>query len=60
LLFNTLVHARQGNPEAQKILGMVLGVAGAGLLGLGLGGVLIAAGLGWILAEPNSSEREHS
>jgi transcriptional regulator with XRE-family HTH domain len=49
LLHRTVVQADDGNRDAKKILGMLLGGAGAGLLGLGLGGVLIAAGLGWVL-----------
>ena len=49
LLYNTVVKADTGNPEAYKILAALLGGVGAGLLGLGVGGVLIAAGLGWIL-----------
>ena len=56
LLYRTVINAEQGNPDAKKILGMVLGAAGAGLLGLGLGGVLIAAGLGWILGEDDSEK----
>lgn len=51
LLYRTVVAADHGNPDAIKILGAVLGAAGAGLLGMGVGGVLIAAGLGWLLGE---------
>lgn len=49
VLYRTVVQAEKGNPEAANMLGAFLGGAGAALLGLGLGGVLIAAGLGWII-----------
>jgi len=49
LLYRTVAQAEKGNSEAKKILGALIGAAGAGLLGIGLGGILIAAGLGWIL-----------
>lgn len=49
LLYRTVVRAEKGDDDARKILTAILGAAGAGLLGLGMGGVLIAAGLGWIL-----------
>ena len=52
-LYNTIVNVNRGNPEADKLLGALLGGVGAGLLGLGVGGVLIAAGLGWILGDQN-------
>lgn len=56
LLYKTLSAADDGNTDAKRILGAVLGVAGAGLLGLGLGGILIASGLGWLLAQESSDE----
>ena len=59
LLFRTLSEAAKGDPEAKRILGALLGVAGASLLGLGLGGVLIAAGLGWILGTDETAKSKH-
>ena len=56
LLYRTIVHAEKGNPEANKILASILSGAGAGLLGLGVGGILIAAGLAWILSDDNEGE----
>lgn len=54
LLYRTAVNADRGNEDANQILTTFLTGAGAGLLGLGIGGILIAAGLAWIL----SSEEE--
>lgn len=45
-----------GHPDAEKILGAVLGGAGAVLLGLGPAGMLIAAGLGWLVGEQAQEE----
>ena len=58
LLYRTVVHADKGNPDANKILASILGGAGAGLLGLGVGGILIAAGLAWILSDDNEGETQ--
>lgn len=59
LLYRTVVRAEQDNQDAKRILGSLLAATGAGLLGLGLGGVLIAAGLGWILGDqPEKEEGE--
>lgn len=49
LLYRTVVQAERGNADADKILGAILGGVGASLLGIGLGGILVAAGLGWLL-----------
>ncbi|GEM_PF-6601632 len=57
LLFRTIVNADQGNEDAGRILGSLLGAAGAGLLGLGTGGILIAAGLGWLMSDPNTGQK---
>lgn len=51
LLYRTVCEADRGNSDADKILAALLGAAGAGLLGLGMGGILIAAGLGWLVRE---------
>jgi len=59
LLLRTLTEVGKGNPEAKKLLGAFFGVAGASLLGLGLGGVLIAAGLGWILGTDEGGKPKH-
>lgn len=56
LLYRTIVHADKGNKDANNILASILGGAGAGLLGLGVGGILIAAGLAWILSDDNEGE----
>lgn len=56
LLYRTVVQAQKGNREANKILASILGGAGAGLLGLGVGGILIAAGLAWILSDDVGEE----
>ena len=58
LLYRTVVQANQDNPDAKKILGAILGGLGAGLLGIGVGGILIAAGLGWLLSDPEEEEEE--
>ncbi len=50
LLYRTAVHAERGNEDANQIFATILTGAGAGLLGLGVGGILIAAGLAWILS----------
>ena len=55
LLYRTVCEAEEGNEDAKKILGALLGVAGASLLGLGVGGILIAAGLGWLIGERNET-----
>lgn len=50
LLYRTAVETQNGNEEAATILKKVaVPIAGAALLGLGLPGVLMAAGLGWLL-----------
>jgi len=51
LLYNTVCEAQKGNPQAKRILGTLMVGAGASLLGLGVGGFLMAAGLGWALGE---------
>ena len=51
VLHRTVVQADEGNEDANKILVAFLGATGAALLGFGVGGALIAAGLGWILGE---------
>lgn len=49
LLYRTAVHAQVGNEEAVTMLKkFAVPVAAAQLLGLGLPGVLMAAGLGWV------------
>jgi len=58
LLYRTVVEADDGNADATKILGSLLGAAGAGLLGLGVGGILIAAGLGWILSGQGNDDED--
>ena len=50
LLYRTVCEAQRGNEDADQILVSILTATGAGLLGLGVGGILIAAGLGWILS----------
>lgn len=59
LLYNTVVQVNRGNEEADKILGALLGGLGAGLLGLGVGGILIAAGLGWVIGEQEFKEKKN-
>lgn len=56
LLYRTVVQAQKGNQDANKILASILGGAGAGLLGLGVGGILIAAGMAWILSDDEGEE----
>lgn len=46
-----VVKADEGDDLAKKILTAVMGGLGAGVLGLGVGGALILAGLGWLVAE---------
>ena len=50
LLYRTAVQADRGNEDANQIFATIVTGVGAGLLGLGIGGILIAAGLAWILS----------
>lgn len=57
LLYRTVCEAEKGNQDADQILGALLGAAGAGLLGLGMGGILIAAGLGWLMGDERKGKK---
>lgn len=57
LLYKTIVEAEKGDDQANHILSSLLGAGAAGLLGLGLGGILIAAGLSWLLSEEKSTNK---
>ena len=59
LLYRTVCEVENGNPQAKEILhklaaGASTGMFGAPLLGLGIPGVLFAAGLGWLLTDRDS------
>ena len=56
LLYRTVVVADNGNQQARKILDALLDFSGAGLLGLGFAGILVAAGMGWLIADNNYDE----
>lgn len=59
LLYRTVCEVENGNTQAKEILhklaaGASTGMFGAPLLGLGIPGVLFAAGLGWLLTDRDS------
>lgn len=58
LLYRTICYAEGGNEDAKRILAALLAGTGARLLGLGLTGVVIAAGLAWLVSgSPEQNER---
>lgn len=58
ILYRSLIRAEAGDEGAQKIVGAVLGGAAAGVLGLGIAGVLIAAGMSWLIGEFNEEKEK--
>lgn len=60
LLDRTIRHAESGNPDAKRILAALLSGTGARLLGLGLTGILIAAGLAWLVSGGNENGQKGS
>ena len=56
IFYRVLVKAESGDPDALKILEG----AASGVLGLGIRGVLIAAGLGWLMCDLQTGEGESS
>ena len=62
LLYRTVCEVEHGNTQAKEILrklasGVSPGIFGASLLGLGITGVLFAAGLGWLLTDRDPIHR---